>query len=82
MAAASVSPQRWWLPEGGMLCCSEGSFKAPALVLIDSLCRAFAGTTAGETSECLPVATERLSYLFWMMQPHTMKPPPPAQVDI
>ena len=68
--------QRGWLPEGGELCCTEASFKAPALVLTTCLCGAFAGTTAGETSQCLPVATESLSYLFWMMQPHTMKDPP------
>lgn len=63
-----------------MLCQGEASFKAPALVLTRCLCGAFAGITAGETSQCLPVVTESLSYLFWMIQPHTKDLP--AEVDI
>lgn len=76
MAAVSVC-----LSVGGYLrevCCVVVKLllKHQPLVFIVSLCGAFAGTTAGETSQCLPVARERLSYLFWMIQPHTMKDPP------
>lgn len=86
-------PSRTWLrlrllSVGGYLrevCCVVVKPLLKLQPLFSSLRRCvgfFAGTTAGETSQRLPVATERLSYLFWMIQPRTMKDPPPAQVDI
>lgn len=62
------------------VCCVVVKLLLKHQPLFGSLCGAFAATTAGETSQCLPVAIERLSYLFWMTQLHTMKDPP-AQVD-
>lgn len=65
------SPQCGWLPEGGVVV--ELLLKHQPL--FSSL--ACVGPLLGETSQSLPVATERLSYLFCMIQLHTMKPSPP-----
>lgn len=64
MAAACVSPQRGRLPRGELRAVATlASFKVP--VVDWSL---FGGWEGGERlSQCFPVATERLSYLFWMI---------------